>query len=151
MVHPRFLARFRIPPSGLIGPPSLVSFVSQVALEYSAFFDAFNDGLKSFWFATSNGLLAPEKVGVGTGDTLSMTVYEISHRGERGALRDALYLQFTGQKAGSPGKGIPLKIPPIESYVSDGYFPGCWLNPRLNQQQVIVADNPCRTEEEEDH
>ena len=48
-------------------------------------------------------------------------------------------------------KGKMRKTDAYEAYVEDGYFPGCWLNPKLNQQQVLVADNVCHTEEEAPH
>ena len=142
-----FGGQLGFPPSGLVGPPTLVSFLRQVAFEYSEFFDAFTGGLRSFYLDTAS-LLAPNQVGVDAGDTLKLTIYEVSHRRANGALQDALYLVFTGTKHGTNGM---RDITPITNYVEDGYLPACWLNPKLNQQQVIVVDSACVSEEEAPH
>ena len=90
-----FGSKFGLPPSGLIGPPTLASFLSQVVFEYSAFFDEFNGALKSFFFDRA-GFLDTDQIGVSTGDTLTLTIYEVSHRRGDGACRTRSTSSSTG-------------------------------------------------------
>ena len=140
-----FENRLKIPANGLVGQPRLISFVAQLAFEYSGFFDAFMNGIRGYTYGDLDIDQADKPV-ARNGDTMKIKIYETSYRLETSAytnvlgdVNDALYVKMYGRKSGK-------KIDPYEEPAIGGYWPGCWLDPAKNRYKWYfwVGPNPCK-------
>ena len=132
-----FLPRFDVPPNGLLGTSNVINRPAQLLLNFAGFFDAFNSGLVAYLYGNFD-LTNPVTPSL-QGNPLHLDIFEVSHRLASGKVKDALYLRFTGKKQGTA-------TPVYTAYVEGGYYPGCWLNPKLNDAEFSVFDlDPCKT------
>jgi hypothetical protein len=139
-----FQDRLRVPPSGLVGNPRLINWGAQLALEYSGFFDEFLNGLQA-WVYDGFDPADPDASLARADDHIKIKIYEVSYRGPSsrfGTVQDALYLTMSGTKRGEPVKTFG-------AYVEGGYWPGCWLDPKLNREEfwLPVGTNPCNLDD----
>lgn len=132
-----FLPRFDVPRNGLLGTSNIINRPAQLILNFAGFFDAFNAGLVAYLYGNLD-LTNPVTPSL-QGNPLRLEIFEVSHRLANGKVKDALYLRFTGKQQGTP-------TPVYTAYAEGGYYPGCWLNPKLNEAEFSVFDlDPCRT------
>ncbi|MEW6581808.1 MAG: carboxypeptidase-like regulatory domain-containing protein [Actinomycetota bacterium] len=132
-----FRPRFGFEPNGLLGGTTISDRAIQVILSYSGFFDAFTQGMVQYLY---DGLdpLDPDTSTPSPGSTIQLTVWEVSHRLPGGTVKDALYMKMAGVKRGR-------QTAPFEAYVEGGYWPLCWLNPRLSSAGFTLLLNSCKS------
>jgi hypothetical protein len=139
-------AQFKVPPTGLHGQPTPISFLVRLALADAQFAQEFTAALHSYYY---NGPFTTnvENYGVKSGDTMTLKLYEISTRGGDGALADGLYMVVGGSKHYA---GKNNAIDPYTTTIDKNYLPGCWLDPRLRLESWKLAQD-CTTPEEDAH
>ena len=134
-----FLPRFGVPRNGLLGTSNIINRPTQLAFNFAGFFNAFDDGLVAYLYDRFDPT-NPVRPSL-QGNPLRLEIFEVSHRLASGKVKDALYLRFTGKQQGRP-------TAPYTAYAEGGYYPGCWLNPKLNEAEFSIIDlNPCKTDE----
>ena len=138
LMYWRFQDKLGFPGNGLIGAPRGINFVNQILFDFAGFYSAFLDAQKGYVYADFD----PGK-SLGKGDVMELNLFEVSSRGPSGILSnvtDALYLRLGGTLAGSAIQT------PYEQFVKGGYWPGCWLDPKLNRATwwLPIGFNPCK-------
>jgi hypothetical protein len=146
-----FQHRLGIPPSGLVGNPRSINFVAQLLLEYSGFYDAFLNSLKGFLYADFSPA-DPDANVLHSNDRMAFTIYEVSYRGPSsrlGNVHDALYVRMEGTRGAAEDGSGGAPIAPYTEYVQFGYWPGCWLDPKLNREEwwLPIGFNPCKIDD----
>ena len=124
-----------------------INFFAQMLLEYSGFYDAFLNSLKGFLYADFNPA-DPDANALHHNDRMEFTIYEVSYRGPSsrlGNVHDALYVRMEGTRGAAEDGSGGAPIAPYTEYVQFGYWPGCWLDPKLNHEEfwLPIGFNPC--------
>jgi hypothetical protein len=135
-----FRPAFGFPVHGLLGANRYSDRVLQDIFGFSGFYGAFNDGLVAYLYDGVDLTNPSTATNPSAGSRITLKIFEVSHRLPNGKVKDALYLRLTGVKARK-------KTTPYEAYAVDGYWPSCWLDPKLNDADFTWFENSCKSDE----